>query len=80
MRYGIGRMSVVVIIVKVIGVMNHRGMTIPIAPMMVMRMIAPINIYRHDPERRVVRWVISVVIRWVIWNIDRGVDILNDWC
>ena len=73
-------MPVHVIIVIMIMIDDHGRVVIPVASMVVIRMITPIDTNRHNREGCKIGWIISVIIGWVIGHINRGVNILNDWC
>lgn len=80
MGYGIGIIAVVVIMVVVMIMMvDHMCMAVSIS--MVVVMITPVDTEGDGNNKWIViRWIISIVVRWIVWHIHRGVYILDDGC
>ena len=83
MVHGIGTISGIIVIVKIILIMNVNiiASTImaAIITTMVIVVIVMINSDRHYCKSCEIRRIISVIIRRIIRHISRRIDILHDW-
>jgi hypothetical protein len=73
MVHGIGSIPGIVVIVIIIGIMNHNcGIVVsPMIRSMVIIMIMTINPNCHYCNCRKIRWIITIVVRGCIRNVNR---------
>ena len=60
--------------------MNHSCIAmISITPMMVISMMTAIHANCHNRKCHKIGWIITVIVRRIIWHICRRIDILYNW-
>lgn len=68
------------VVVIIIMIDDYCCMPITVIPVIVIRMMSPVNAHSHDRERRIIRWVIPIIVWRIIRYIDRRINILNNGC
>ena len=68
------------VVVIIIMVDNHSGMSITVIPVVVIGMMSPVNANCHDCEGRIIRWIIPIVVWRIVRHIDRRINILDNGC
>ena len=76
MLYSIRGVPVIIIVIYiVISIINYNSVPSAVMPTIITAMmviiVVSINAHSHNGKGREIRWIIPVIIRWIIGNIGR---------